>query len=152
MEVTRTEPRAPRPSASVMLRRGDEILVCHRVSSVPAFPDYWAFPGGGVSRVDRAALAAHPEWFAERDENERVALVALMREMVEEVGIIPGAAGLEIASDELRTEILNDKTAWSEAVDRGDIIANDTGFTVISERITPPLLSLIHISAPTRPY
>ena len=142
MEVTRAEPRAPRPSSSVMLRRGDEILVCHRVSSVPAFPDYWAFPGGGVSRVDRSALAAHPEWFAERDENERVALVALMREMVEEVGIIPGAAGLEIASDELRTEILNDKTAWSDAVDRGEIIANDTGFTVISERITPPLSPL----------
>ena len=77
MEVPRAKPHAPRPSASVMLRRGEEILVCHRVSTVPSFPDYWAFPGGGVSRVDRAALEAHPEWFANRDPDERAALVAL---------------------------------------------------------------------------
>ena len=70
MEVTRAKPHAPRPSASVMLRRGDEILVCHRVSTVPSFPDYWAFPGGGVSRADRAALDEHPEWFANRDQDE----------------------------------------------------------------------------------
>ena len=82
MEVARAEPRPPRPSASVMLRRGGEILVCHRVSSVPAFPDYWAFPGGGVSRVDQAALDSHPEWFPQRDPDERAALVALFREMV----------------------------------------------------------------------
>ena len=49
----------PRPSAAAVLSRGAgerrEILLCHRVSEVPSFPDFWAFPGGGVSRVDRAA-------------------------------------------------------------------------------------------------
>ena len=142
MEVTRAEPRPPRPSASVMLRRGDEILVCHRVSSVPAFPDYWAFPGGGVSRVDQAALDAHPEWFPHRDEDERAALVALFREMVEEVGITPGSGGLEIVDDELRTRILNDKAAWRMAAETGEINPYDDGFFVISERTTPPLAPL----------
>ena len=138
MEVARAEPRPPRPSASVMLRRGDEILICHRVSSVPAFPDYWAFPGGGVSRVDQAALASHPEWFPHRDTDERAALVALFREMVEEVGITPGENGLEILDDKLRSRILNDKKEWVLAVEAGQINPDDTGFTVISERTTPP--------------
>ena len=71
MDVPRAKPSPPRRSASVMLRRGNEILLCHRVSTVPAFPDYWAFPGGGVSRLDRDSL------------------FALCREMVEEVGLTP---------------------------------------------------------------
>jgi len=125
-----------------MLRRGDEILICHRVSSVPAFPDYWAFPGGGVSRVDQAALASHPEWFPNRDADERAALVALLREMVEEVGITPGENGLKILDEELRFRILNDKKEWARAVEAGEITLNDAGFTVISERTTPPLAPL----------
>ncbi len=138
MEVARAEPRPPRPSASVMLWRGDEVLICHRVSSVPAFPDYWAFPGGGVSRVDQAALDSHPEWFPHRDSDERAALVALFREMVEEVGITPGENGLEILDENLRSRILEDKKEWILAVEAGEINLNDTGFTVISERTTPP--------------
>ena len=69
MDVPRAKPSPARPSASVMLRRDDEILLCHRVSTVPAFPDYWAFPGGGVSRIDRDSM------------------FALCREIAEEVGL-----------------------------------------------------------------
>ena len=121
MEVPRAKPHAPRPSASVMLRKGDEILVCHRVSSVPSFPDYWAFPGGGVSRADRAVLDSHPEWFEGRDDDERAALVALMREMVEEVGITPSPNGLRVMDEEFRMQILEDKGAWCRLVDSGEI-------------------------------
>ena len=142
MEVARAKPHAPRPSASVMLRRGSEILVCHRVSSVPSFPDYWAFPGGGVSRTDRAALEGHPEWFADRDQDERVALVALMREMIEEVGIVPSPNGLKQIENENRMRILQDKTAWLRLVESGEISIEDEGFVVISERTTPPLAPL----------
>ena len=142
MDATRAEPRPPRPSASVMLRRGEEILVCHRVSSVPSFPDYWAFPGGGVSRVDVAALSSHPEWFPHRDSDERSALTALLREMVEEVGLTPGKDGLEIVDAELRSRILLDKGAWVQAVESGEILVDDSGFVVISERTTPPLAPL----------
>ena len=142
MEVARAKPHAPRPSASVMLRRGSEILVCHRVSTVPSFPDYWAFPGGGVSRTDRAALEGHPEWFADRDQDERVALVALMREMIEEVGIVPSPNGLKQIENENRMRILQDKTAWLRLVESGEISIEDEGFVVISERTTPPLAPL----------
>jgi len=142
MEVPRAKPRAPRPSASVMLRKGNEILVCHRVSEVPAFPDYWAFPGGGVSRADRAALDANPEWFQGRDEDERAALVALMREMVEEVGITPGTNGLQNINPEYRERILQDKSEWIRLVDEGVISIEDDGFLVISERTTPPFSPL----------
>ena len=48
-----------RRSASVILSReayGEhEVLLGHRVSELASFPDYWAFPGGGISRVDIGA-------------------------------------------------------------------------------------------------
>ena len=54
----------PRPSASLIISRvnsgKEEILLCHRVSEVPAFPDFWAFPGGGVSRVDIKVAEENP--------------------------------------------------------------------------------------------
>ena len=63
------EARAHIPSASVMLSRvsegGYEVLMGHRSSELPAFPDLWSFPGGGVSRVDRKSAESHPEWFSE---------------------------------------------------------------------------------------
>ena len=142
MEIPRAQVRAPRPSASVMLRKGEEILVCHRVSEVPAFPDYWAFPGGGVSRVDKAILERHPEWFPGRDEAERAALTALLREMVEDVGIAPTKNGLGIVNASLREAILEDKAEWGAAVERGELQVNCDDFLVISERITPPLAPL----------
>ncbi len=121
MDVPRAKPHPPRPSASVMLRRGDEILVCHRVSTVPAFPDYWAFPGGGVSRIDRGPL------------------FALCREMIEEVGLTPQLTHVDA---NLRAEILSDKTAFVAAVDDGRITIASEAFHIISERTTPPLSPL----------
>ena len=121
MDVARAKPHSPRPSASVMLRRGDEILVCHRVSTVPAFPDYWAFPGGGVSRIDRGPL------------------FALCREMIEEVGLTPQLTHVDA---NLRAEILADKNAFVDAVDDGRITIANEGFHIISERTTPPLAPL----------
>ena len=77
--------------------------------TVPSFPDYWAFPGGGVSRVE--AALEHTEWFANRI-RRTAALVALMREMVEEVGIAPGTNGMQQIDAELRLKVLQDKGAW----------------------------------------
>jgi ADP-ribose pyrophosphatase YjhB (NUDIX family) len=34
---------------------GVEVLLGHRADTMPSFPGYWAFPGGGVSRVDKVA-------------------------------------------------------------------------------------------------
>ena len=71
---------------------GHEILLGHRVSELPTFPDLWSFPGGGISRADRHAAPAHPEWLSERG-GDRLAAFALLREMVEEVGIAPDGSG-----------------------------------------------------------
>ena len=57
LSIPPLEARAYIPSASVMLSReaddGHEVLMGHRSSELPAFPDLWSFPGGGVSRVDK---------------------------------------------------------------------------------------------------
>ena len=96
MEMPKSEITTPHPSASVILSRersgGHEILLGHRVSELPAFPDVWAFPGGGISRVDRAAAESHPEWLSDRGA-DRVSTFALLREMVEELGVAPDGAG-----------------------------------------------------------
>ena len=108
-----------------MLRRGDEILVCHRVSTVPAFPDYWAFPGGGVSRTDASIEAA------------------LLREMVEEVGIAPDASGeLFLVDADIQSAVNADKLAWRAYVEAGSLFDHTPGFDIISERTTPPLAPL----------
>ena len=49
--------KPPRPTVTLTLTRdgpdGVEVLLGQRAESMRAFPGYWAFPGGGVSRTDR---------------------------------------------------------------------------------------------------
>ena len=67
-------------SASVILSRergtGHEILLGHRVSELASFPDYWSFPGGGISSVDKIS-AQELEGVLEVDERYKVACFAL---------------------------------------------------------------------------
>ena len=132
----------PRPSASVMLSRerpgGHEILLGHRVSELPTFPDLWSFPGGGISRVDRQAAQTHPEWLSERGE-DRLAALALLREMVEEVGIAPDGRGdfVEVGED-VRGLVCGDKSGWLEAMESGRLSIESFHCEMITERITPP--------------
>ena len=93
----------PRPSASLIISRlnsgKEEILLCHRVSEVPSFPDFWAFPGGGVSRVDRKVAEENPSWLAHTE--EPVSTITLLRELVEEVGFSPdGKGSLELVDSD----------------------------------------------------
>ena len=85
VELPSAEVAKPRPSAAAVISRNSrenmEILLCHRVSEVPSFPDFWAFPGGGISRVDRKVAESNPSWFSEREDREW--LIALLREMLE---------------------------------------------------------------------
>ena len=106
----------PRPSASLIVSRlnsgKEEILLCHRVSEVPSFPDFWAFPGGGVSRVDRKVAEENPSWLAHTE--EPVSTITLLRELVEEVGFSPdGKGSLELVDSEIQNSICNDKNMWS---------------------------------------
>ena len=142
MEMPKSEITTPHPSASVILSRersgGHEILLGHRVSELPAFPDVWAFPGGGISRVDRAAAESHPEWLSDRGA-DRVSTFALLREMVEELGVAPdGAGGFCEVSAEVRELVCGDKTGWLESMESGELTAEGFHCEMITERITPP--------------
>lgn len=142
VELPESHVAKPRPSAAAVLSRGagseHEILLCHRVSEVPTFPDFWAFPGGGVSRVDRAAAEENPDWFPDHD--DRVSLIALLREMVEEVGIAPdGSGGFLQVDTELRDEVNSDKAAWTRFASEGSLAVSGFEASLITERTTPPL-------------
>ena len=135
----------PHPSASVILSRetqnGNEILLCHRVSQVPAFPDFWSIPGGGVSKVDRVVAEDNPEWFSDRD--DRISIITLLREVIEEVGISPdGNGSFQQVSDEVRTAVCQDKFAWAKFVKNGEILVSNFECEIITERTTPPLAPL----------
>jgi len=130
------------PSASVMLSReavdGYEVLMGHRISELPAFPDLWSFPGGGVSRVDRRTADSHPEWLAERGA-DRLSAFTLLREMIEEVGITPdGKGGFTEVDDEVRGIVCRNKSGWLEVAESGRISTSGFDCHVITERITPP--------------
>ena len=118
LSLPHLEARSHIPSASVMLSRvrgsGHEILMGHRSSQLPAFPDLWSFPGGGVSRVDRKAAENHPEWLSAMGDN-RLSVFTLLREMVEEVGITPdGKGGFVEVDDDVREIVCRDKSGWLE--------------------------------------
>ena len=142
MDMPESKITTPHPSASVILSReragGHEILLGHRVSELPAFPDVWSFPGGGISRTDRAAAESHPEWLSERG-GDRVSAFALLREMVEELGVAPdGGGGFCEVSAEVRELVCGDKSGWLEAMESGDLTADGFHCEMITERITPP--------------
>tara|TARA_Y100001968_G_scaffold314159_1_gene339182 strand:+ start:62 stop:1603 length:1542 start_codon:yes stop_codon:yes gene_type:complete len=142
LSIPPLEARAYIPSASVMLSReaddGHEVLMGHRSSELPAFPDLWSFPGGGVSRVDRRAAERQPEWLSEMGE-DRISAFTLLREMVEEVGISPdGKGGFLEVNDEIREIVCKDKSGWLEVAEEGAISTAGFECEVITERITPP--------------
>ena len=142
MDMPESKITSPHPSASVILSRecsgGHEILLGHRVSELPAFPDLWSFPGGGISRVDRAVAESHPEWLSERGE-DRVSAFALLREIVEELGVAPdGSGGFCEVSAEVRELVCSDKSGWLESMESGELTADGFHCEIITERITPP--------------
>ena len=142
MDMPESEITPPHPSASVILSRecvdGHEILLGHRVSELPAFPDVWSFPGGGISRVDRAAAQFHPEWLSERG-GDRVSAFALLREIVEELGVAPdGSGGFCEVNDDVRKLVCSDKSGWLESMESGELTSDGFHCEMITERITPP--------------
>ena len=132
----------PRPSASLIVSRlnsgKEEILLCHRVSEVPSFPDFWAFPGGGVSRVDRKVAEENPSWLAHTE--DPVSTITLLRELVEEVGFSPdGKGSLELVDSEIQNSICNDKNMWSYFVRENILKISNFNSQIIAERTMPPL-------------
>lgn len=86
--------------------------MCHRVSEVPSFPDFWAFPGGGVSRVDRKVAEENPDWLSHTE--DPVSTITLLRELVEEVGFAPdGEGSLELVDENIQNSVCEDKKLCS---------------------------------------
>ena len=129
-------------SASVILSRergtGHEILLGHRVSELASFPDYWSFPGGGISSVDKIS-AQELEGVLEVDERYKVACFALLREMIEEVGLSPNGEGkiIEVSSD-IREAVCGDKREWLNLVKMGKIDIENFHCEMVTDRTTPP--------------
>jgi ribonuclease/clavin/mitogillin len=128
----------PRPTATMTLTRdgpdGVEVLLGLRSATMRAFPNYWAFPGGGVSSVDRLAVEA----LTSLKGPEAGAVACILREMSEELGLAPSGdsvVALEVAD---RQAIVDDKTQWLPLAQRGAFGVNREGIRVLSHRITPP--------------
>ena len=141
-EIPLTNITEPHLSASAVVSRiidgYDEILLGHRVSEMPSFPDFWTFPGGGISRVDKKLGNLYPEFLSEKG-IDRIASIALLRELVEEIGFVPDKNGNMISiSEEIRNMVCIDKNNWLKEFEKGNIIINSFNTKVISERETPP--------------
>ena len=127
------ERRPPRPSATLMITRdgdeGVEVLLGKRSDSMPSFPGYWAFPGGGVSRIDKEA-----------SESLGISIqhCAIMREVVEELGLAPQNGQLIAVEPDFREMVAEDKANWFPLALDGDIASDTTGMRIISMRTTPP--------------
>ena len=120
-----------------------EILLCHRVSEVPSFPDFWAFPGGGISRVDRKVAESNPSWFSEREDREW--LIALLREMLEEVGVAPDGNGEFVNVEvEIIDRVNEDKSEWSKLVFENKLSIDNFNPSLITQRTTPPVAPIRH--------
>ena len=127
------ERKPPRPSATLMItKQGDEgveVLLGKRSESMPSFPGYWAFPGGGVSRVDKTASETL---------GISVQHCAILREVVEELGLAPQDGKMIAVEEDFRRMVVDDKANWFPLALDGDIPFDVTGIRIISMRTTPP--------------
>ena len=129
-----------RQSSAVILTRmveGEmEILLGLRSATMPIFASYWAFPGGGSSRNDRAA-AQLLEW------NDETALqrITCLREMIEEVGWVPLVDGVQTCDPELRRRLMDERGAIPELLASVHDLDGER-LKWFGERFTPPIAPL----------
>jgi len=129
---------APRPTATMTLTRdgpdGVEVLLGLRSRTMRAFPNYWAFPGGGVSRVDHAAVDA----LTALSGPEAASIACIMREMSEELGLAANGEGAVLLHPQDRQAIVDDKGQWLPLAQAGSFPVDRTRIRTLSHRITPP--------------
>lgn len=130
--------KPPRPTVTLTLTRdgadGVEVLLGRRSETMRAFPGYWAFPGGGVSRSDKEAT----HYISNNSGAQDAAIVAVVREMSEELGVVPFGNALQPIDSSLRENILADKKAFLAAISCADIVTDTSSLRHISSRTTPP--------------
>jgi ribonuclease/clavin/mitogillin len=129
----------PRPTVTVTLTRdgpnGLEVLLGLRVSTMKAFPDTWAFPGGGVSRRDVVGMEAAS--LSRLDDGDDLARFAACREMAEELGWVWDGGALKEVPTDVRRRLLEEREAWNDVV-QDHLAVDPTALQVISRRTTPP--------------
>ena len=132
------ERRPPRPTATMTMTRdgpdGVEVLLGLRSPTMRAFPSYWAFPGGGVSSVDAAAV----EQLQGLEGPQSKTIACILREMSEELGLAPSSEGLVAIAPEVRAEIIADKTRYLQLALEGHVPHDRSKLKVLCHRITPP--------------
>lgn len=132
------ERRPPRPTATMTMTRdgpnGVEVLLGLRSSTMKAFPSYWAFPGGGVSRVDAAAV----EQLKGLEGSQAKTIACILREMSEELGLAPSADGLVAVDPNVRKEIVADKSRYLPLALEGHVPHDRSAIQILCHRITPP--------------
>ena len=132
------ERRPPRPTATMTMTRdgpnGVEVLLGLRSPTMRAFPSYWAFPGGGVSRVVAAAV----EQLEGLEGPQAKTIACILREMSEELGLAPSREGLVALEPSVRAEIIADKTRYLPLALEGHVPHVRTDLKVLCHRITPP--------------
>ena len=130
--------RSARPTATMTLTRdgpeGVEVLLGKRSRTMRAFPNYWAFPGGGVSSVDTAAVECFPQLEGE----EAKTIACILREMSEELGLVPAPTSLIAIPSEARLAIVSDKKNWLPMAQNNAFPVSRENIKVFSHRITPP--------------
>ena len=109
-----------------------------RHPDVPTFPEFWAFPGGGVSKEDveyARKRSGHGD-----DDQSLESLVTLFREVVEETGLSKSKdRGWVIVPSHVRKKLIEGPGAWTEALAEGMIHVDTSGASLVTERTTPPL-------------
>jgi glyoxylase-like metal-dependent hydrolase (beta-lactamase superfamily II)/8-oxo-dGTP pyrophosphatase MutT (NUDIX family) len=114
------------------------MLMGLRHPDVPTFPEFWAFPGGGVSKEDveyARKRSGHGD-----DDQSLESLVTLFREVVEETGLSKSKdGGWVIVPSHVRKKLIEGPGAWTAALAEGMIHVDTSGASLVTERTTPPL-------------
>jgi len=137
LNVTPVNPAPIRDSASLMLTRFNngelEILLGKRSKSMRAFPNFWSFPGGGLSRKDIESASK----LNLANDNHGAMKICIIRELCEELGLTIFDGEIFPVDKKIRLSILKDKDNWLKEIISGNLKFNTTGLTFIRERITP---------------
>ncbi len=128
-----------REACAIVLTRGQgnqlSIYLALRSLKLAFLGGFHAFPGGGVSKVDRQVSVA----------NASQALPAHIvscaaRELLEECGIVVAGklASDPAAREAARQALLDDIAVWPEMVGRGDVLLDARQFNAFGRWVTPP--------------
>ncbi len=125
----------PRPAVSVMLTRGEEVLLVRRSPRLRAFANLWAFPGGTVSAEDaEIAVSGAP------DPETAARVAAAVREVFEETGVFLGTAGRSVATterDDLRRRLLAGRIGLRAVLASFEAGIDAARFVEVEELTTP---------------